>query len=699
MEERVFKVVLAGNPNVGKSTVFNALTGLRQHTGNWPGKTVESARGTYQYRGARYELTDVPGAYSLAARSPDEEAAFTRVCLERADAIVVICDASALARNLNLALQILERSARVVVCVNLLDEAKRRNLTLDLPLLEQRLGVPVVGTCAREKRGLDALREAIARVAAGAACAQPVSVRYPEAIETSLSRLMDALLLHNGKTTAPADERTARWLALRLLERGIEACDAAAEEGCLQQTHDEACAVLVAQERDALAAAGFGAGTLRDAIVSSVYRTAEALLLGIVCSGESRAECRQLRADRLLTGRLLGVPAMLLLLFLVFYLTIAGANAVSDRLATALFWFEDVLRALFAALRAPAFLSGLLLDGAYRALAWVVSVMLPPMAIFFPLFTLLEDLGYLPRVAFNLDRPFRRCGGCGRQALTMCMGFGCNAAGVTGCRIIDSPRERLIAMLTNAFVPCNGRFPALITLLGLFLAGVRAGGVSPLASAALLTLSVLLGVGVTFLVSLILSKTLLRGLPSSFTLELPPYRRPQIGRVIVRSVLDRTLFVLGRAAAVAAPAGLVIWLVANVTLGGASLFAHLTALLDPFGRFFGMDGTILTAFLLGLPANEIVLPLAAMGYAASGTLSAMPETSALGALLSANGWSAATALCTAAFMLFHWPCSTTILTLYRETRSRVWTVVGVLLPTLAGLLLCLIVRLAFFVFA
>ena len=333
----------------------------------------------------------------------------------------------------------------------------------------------------------------------------------------------------------------------------------------------------------------------------------------------------------------------------------------------------------------PAGMIRALVDGVWRVLAWVVSVMLPPMAIFFPLFTLLEDLGYLPRIAFVLDHAFRRAGACGKQSLTMCMGLGCNACGVTGCRIIDSPRERLIAILTNSLVPCNGRFPTLIALISVFFAR------NSLQAALLLLGTLVLGVGMTLGVSRVLSLTVLRGLPSSFALELPPYRRPRVGQVLVRSVLDRTVFVLGRAAAVAAPAGLVIWLSANVSIAGASVLSHITGFLDPLGRFMGMDGVILTAFLLGWPANEIVVPVMLMAYLAQGTLVDAADTQTLGQLLLAQGWTPVTAVCTMLFSLFHWPCSTTCLTVAKETKSAKWTALAVVLPTLVGMLLCIIV--------
>ncbi|MBQ2698148.1 MAG: ferrous iron transporter B, partial [Clostridia bacterium] len=545
-------IALAGNPNVGKSTVFNGLTGLHQHTGNWPGKTVEVASGHFTTASGDWTLVDIPGTYSLFARSAEEEVARDFLCGGEADGVIVVCDATCLERSLALVLQVaaLEPVRPVVVCVNLMDEARRRGFKIDIDALSAALGLPVVGISARKK--------------------------------ADLRRLTDAL---DAAFSAPPLPR---------------------ETG--------------------------------DPDPEATIRRAEAIARSAVCAPAPTLS----RLDRILTGRLTALPVMLVLLALVFWLTIEGANYPSAWLAAGFSWAEGRLAALFDLLRAPAWLSGALVEGVWRTLGWVVSVMLPPMAIFFPLFTLLEDMGYLPRVAYNLDRPFHACRACGKQALCMCMGLGCNAAGVVGCRIIDSPRERLLGILTNSFIPCNGRFPTMIALIAMFFVS-GSGAAASLGSALLLSGLILLGILATFGVTWLLSHTLLRGMPSSFTLELPPYRRPQPGRIILRSMLDRTLFVLGRAAAVAAPAGLVLWLMANITVGEASLLAHTAAALDPIGRLLGLDGVILAAFLLGLPANEIVLPIALMAYTAGGSLGEIAELSALRPLLVANGWDGGTA--------------------------------------------------------
>ena len=678
-------VALAGNPNVGKSTVFNELTGLRQHTGNWPGKTVTNAQGRCEHKGRGYILVDLPGTYSLMAHSAEEECARDFICFGGPDATIVVCDATCLERNLNLVLQTMEITGRVVVCLNLMDEAEKKQLSINLDLLSHRLGVPVIGASAREGKGLVELMDSAEKMAACTTCAMPVPIRYPQEVESALAMLTPVL-------EESLDERISpRWVALRLLcgddtltapLSGFVGRDILAEPA-VKRAAEQAGSLLYSQ--------GLDGDALRDAVAAAVVGAAEHICTGVVVSQQGGHRSRERKIDRFLTSRRTGFPIMLLLLAGIFWLTITGANYPSQLLSSGLFWVQDRLTELFSFLHAPDWLHGVLVLGVYRVLAWVISVMLPPMAIFFPLFTLLEDLGYLPRVAFNLDKSFQKCRACGKQALTMCMGFGCNAAGVVGCRIIDSPRERLIAILTNNFVPCNGRLPTLIAMITMFFVGTTGGVGQTALSALLLTGVIVIGIGMTFLVSRALSATVLKGVPSSFTLELPPFRRPQIGKVIVRSIFDRTLFVLGRAAAVAAPAGLVIWVLANVAVGDQSLLAHCTEFLDPFARLIGLDGVILTAFILGFPANEIVIPIAIMAYLSTGSLVDFGSLTELRALLVQNGWTWVTAVCMMLFSLMHWPCSTALITIHKETRSLKWTAAAFLIPTAAGILACFLV--------
>ena len=607
-------VALAGNPNVGKSTVFNALTGSRQHTGNWSGKTVACAEG--RLRGGGLTLTDLPGTYSLRAHSEEERAAREFLVSGQACAVVLVADAGCLERSLILALQVLEVQKNAILCLNLMDEAAKKGIEIDVDALERELGIPVIPCAARQGKGLHELEAAIRRAAAGENETHPTAIRYPAMDED-----------------------------------------------------------LTEEQRDDIATA------------AAALRAEE---IALTCVRQPECACaRDDRADDVILSRRLGVPLMLLLLAGVFYITLFGANVPSEWLSTHLLALGTPFAGALAKLGLPPFFVSMLTDGLWRVLATVVSVMLPPMAIFFPLFTLLEDAGYLPRVAFQLDHAFQCARASGKQSLTMCMGFGCNACGVSGCRIIDSPRERLIAILTNSFAPCNGRFPLLIFLCSVFFAGSAAGG------ALLLTGVIAASVGLTLLVSRILSATVLRGEAVSFALELPPYRMPQIGRVIVRSVRDRTLFVLARAAAVAAPAGVLIWILANVQIENTAILSHITAFLDPAARVFGIDGVILLAFILGFPANELVMPLIVMGYLSSGTIASGVDFASFRALLLANGWTVQTALCTLVLTVAHAPCSTTCLTILRETRSAKWTLAAVLIPAGIGLALCILIRCMF----
>ena len=675
-------IALAGNPNVGKSTVFNALTGMNQHTGNWPGKTVTNAQGICVHRQKRYVMVDIPGTYSLLASSMEEEVARNFICFGHPDATVVVADATCLERNLNLVLQVMEVTPHVVLCVNLMDEARKKHIQIDLDALRDQLKIPVVGAAARSGTGLEALMDAVE-----AACMQGADERYrpeyPVCIEQAIAHLMPWVQQHlQGGLDA-------RWVCLKLLERdallSAHICQATQMQlggEDWERAYQQAMAVLEQAHMHPQA--------MRDAMVEQLVRESERIYRSCVKTDRGY-DRKDRRLDRLLTSRATGIPVMLLLMGLIFWITIQGANVPSALLADGLFWIEDQLALWFASMHAPTWLTGMLVHGMYRTLAWVISVMLPPMAIFFPLFTLLEDSGYLPRIAFNMDSFFKRAGAHGKQSLTMCMGFGCNACGVVGCRIIDSPRERLIAILTNNFVPCNGRFPTLIAMISMFFATSASGVAGSIQSALLLMGVIVLGVCMTLLVSRALSATLLKGMPSSFALELPPYRRPQVGKVIVRSIFDRTLFVLGRAVAVAAPAGLVIWLLANVQVGGASLLTHCTSFLDPLGRWMGLDGVILMAFVLGFPANEIVMPIILMSYLCTGSMMEMSSLTQLHLLLVQNGWTWVTALCMMLFSLMHFPCGTTCWTIYKETKSVKWTAIAAALPTAIGMVVCMVV--------
>lgn len=676
-------IALAGNPNVGKSTVFNLLTGMNQHTGNWPGKTVSTAIGKHTYDNVRYNIVDLPGTYSLMAHSAEEEVARDFICFGGADAVVVVCDATCLERNLNLVMQTLEITQNVVVCVNLMDEARKKKIHIDLDKLQELLGVPVVGMSARSEKRLDMLMKAVSDVCLQKHKSSVKRIRYLAAIEDAVSEVEPVL-----QELCPQDKINTRWLALRLIDYDETLVSSAQVYLGVELINNDRVARALKKADEIIKQAAIEREKLRDRIVSCLILMSEEVSSETVESGECRKNRLDRRLDKILTSKITGIPIMLALLCVVFWLTITGANYPSELLSRGLFWVQDRLTDFFMLINAPDWLHGMLVLGVYRVLAWVVSVMLPPMAIFFPLFTLLEDFGYLPRVAFNLDHYFKKASACGKQSLTMCMGFGCNAAGVVGCRIIDSPRERLIAIITNSFVPCNGRFPTLISIISMFFVTTIALPFQSIVSTMILLCVVLMGIIMTFWVSKLLSKTLLKGMPSSFTLELPQYRRPQIGKVIVRSIFDRTLFVLGRAVIVAAPAGLILWIMANVTIGDATILAHCSEFLDPFGRLLGLDGVIILAFILGFPANEIVVPIIIMTYMATGTITDMASLTELKSLLLDNGWTWVTAISMMLFCLFHWPCSTTCMTIGKETKSFKWTIVSFLAPTVVGIVIC-----------
>lgn len=678
-------IALGGNPNVGKSTVFNHLTGLNQHTGNWPGKTVTNAMGRCKHKDTEYILVDIPGTYSLMANSEEEEVARDFICFGKPDATVIVTDATCLERNLNLVLQTLEITSKVVVCVNLLDEAKRKGIHIHLKELSESLGVPVIGTSARSGKGLDALMDAVDEIMNPSVECSPLQMEYEEVIEEAVH------LLEPAVKKLLMDNINSRWVSLKLLD-GEETILRSLEKHLgYNPLSMDSIAVKVTEARELLRKAGIDQEIFRDKLVSRLIVTASHLSKPVITYQNNKYNQTDRKIDRVLTSKVFGIPIMIGLLGAILWLTITGANYPSRVISDFLFWIEDHLVNLCTWVGAPAWIQGLFIMGIYRTLAWIVSVMLPPMAIFFPLFTLLEDLGYLPRVAFNLDQFFKKACAHGKQALTMCMGFGCNAAGIIGCRIIDSPREKLIAMITNNFVPCNGRFPTLIAIITMFFAGVIPGPFQSVFSTLLLTSVIVLGIFMTLMISKILSKTILKGLPSSFTLELPPYRKPQIGRVIVRSVFDRTLFVLSRAVIVAIPSGIIIWIMANIYVGDISVLSHCAGFLNPFARFIGLDGYILMAFLLGFPANEIVVPIIIMSYTATGNLLELDSLEQLKELLVAHGWTWLTAVCTMLFSLMHWPCGTTCLTIRKESGSLKWTAVSFLIPTITGIIICAIV--------
>ncbi len=661
----VFKITLTGVPNVGKSTLFNTLTGMNVHTGNWSGKTVETSVGRFYFGGREVELCDLPGTYSLTPNSEEERLAAEALMLSDSDVTVIVCDESRLFSNMNFILQVAQCRKRCILCLNFFEAAKKEGKQLDISKLSSALGMDIVRVNAKKRKTLDALLDRAIHIS-----------HFPK------KRILVPLSCEIEKSVAEIEKIADKFNTLPTYTRGLalhalSGEGRAAREFCsfvgAKDAEVKQLLSVIERESGRLFDLGITSECVMEAEANAICAHAEEIYRSVArCSGNS---IRLGFADRILTGRVLAYPAMLLLFGVVLFITVKLASYPSIALEYVLGSLNSIIRGFFEDVGLPQWAVGIICDGGLGTLFTVVAVMLPPMALFFPFFTLLEDSGYLPRVAYNLDRPFAACGTCGKQALTMCMGLGCNSVGVTGARIIESRRERLLAILTNSFVPCNGRFPMLIVIISAFFVGTGGGFLGTAVLLGFVIFSFCVTLGVTF----ILSRTLLRGERSLFIMEFPPYRKPDFLHVLVRSLYDRTLKILGRAAAVAFPAGIAVWCLSNVEVFGQSIIFYVVSFLDPLGRFIGLDGIMLTAFILGIPANETVLPIALSLYgAAAGTAQT----------LIANGWTWVSALCASLFTLFHWPCATTIITIKKETNSVLWTLLAVLLPTVVGIVFC-----------
>lgn len=677
-----YRILLAGNPNVGKSTVFNSLTGLKQHTGNWSGKTVDLASGSFTYKNFDFFIEDLPGTYSLISNSREEEIARNAIYHQNYDLILVVADATCLARNLNLLLQINEITPKVALCVNLLDEAERSHISVDLSKLESLLQIPVIGISAHKKGDVSKLKSFLSLVASKSFFNPQKHITYPQPLEDAIH------LISCNIPKARVGDKNLRFLSLQLLDNNsflLALKKDFSDNGSSLHSLEDA----VNQAKQNLLDHGITDIILRDILAETLITHAGVIAEHCVFpSAKSTSSVRRL--DKILTSRIWGIPIMIGFLTFLLWITIYGANAPSRWLSSFFLWLKPHLTSLLVQWNLPTGLVSLIMNGIYQTTSWVVSVMLPPMFIFFPLFTLLEDMGFLPRLAFNLDPCFKKTGSCGKQALTMCMGLGCNAVGVTGCRIIPDKRSRLAAMITNCFIPCNGRFSLLITLSILFIGSIFHQGMETFASALFLLFLLLCGITITLLTTALIIHCSPQKNVSSFYLELPPYRKPKLSQILVRSFLDRTFYILLRAVRISAPAGILIWILANTSLNNTSILNLCANFLDPLGRLMGMDGMILVAFLLALPANEIFLPILLMGYLSSGTMIEVTDLVALKSLLIENDWSILTAISVMLFSVLHFPCGTTLLTIKKESGSTLWMFLGFLFPTVIAVVVCII---------
>lgn len=669
-------VCLVGNPNTGKSSIFNELTGFHQHTGNWSGKTVVNAYGEYKHKGEDYGVIDLPGIYSVFSYSQEEEVAREFICFGKYDVLVVVCDMTCIERNISILFQILEMNKKVILCLNLCDEARDKNIIVDINKMEEELKIPIIKTSVKENIGIEELKDKIRDVLDNKYEFKENDLKYEEEIEkkvTSICEKLDFLKSTDNK----------RWISLRILDSDEDFFSFMKSH--LTEEENEKLKLL----REEYNEGNFK--EVRENIIETIYEKCKSIRSNYV-EQKGDKHLRDRKIDDIITSKKFGIPIMISLIAVILFITINLSNIPSSILSNMFNYLEEKLSIFLNYLHFPVFIHDMLVYGIFRVTGWVISVMLPPMAIFFPMFTFLEDLGYLPRVAFNMDHIFKRAGCHGKQCLTMCMGFGCNCAGVIGTRIIESKRERLIAIITNNFVPCNGRFPLIIVLSSIFFSVTTSTVVNSVVTSLIVTGMVIIGICITLLISYILSKTLLKGEPSSFTLELPPYRKPKLGTILYTSFIDRTIFVLGRAVMIAAPFGIIIWVLANIFINDVSIMGHIVSFLNPIAKVIGLDGTILAAFIIGIPANEIVIPIMLMSYLSTGQLIDFDTASSLGIILRDNGWTIITAINTMLFSLLHFPCSTALWTIKKETGSNKWTFLSFLIPTIVAFVVCFIVN-------
>ena len=666
MDRKRLVVAMAGNPNTGKSTVFNALTGSRQHVGNWPGKTIERAEGVFFHENWEINLVDLPGTYSLAAQSPEEIIARDYIISGDPSVVINVVDATSLERNLNLTLQLLELTDRVVVALNLMDEVRRQGCEIDVEALEVALGVPVISTVATEGEGLPQLKEALVEVAEGYRQTHPASVDYGLTVEGYVKSLETDLakLGINGRS---------HWIALRLLEDDPEVIEGFKSGRLSACTLSEDAPLASPESLQALVrrAAYLREATHPDARVEIVRRRFEFSHNVVQRTFRRKRPAEQSlteRIDQIITHRVWSWPIMLAILVVVLWITIKGANVPSEILGTAFGWLAKGVRDFLGGLHAPWWVIGSLVDGLIVGTGTVVAVMLPPMFIFFTAFSLLEDIGFIPRVAFNMDRLMRAVGSQGKHTMVAMMSFGCNVTGVLSCRIIENTKDRIVAIITSPLILCNGRFGAGLALIILFF-----GDCALSVTLAYLAVSV----GAMLLATWVLNRLFFRREPGGFVMELPPYRKPKWGQVIRRSLVHQVGHTMGRAVMIAAPAMLIIWFLGNFPPDSSfeqTAVGHMVSMLAPLGRPFGLTGEMLTALVFTLPAKEIVVSSLAMTYGLQTTLA--DSQTILGYLV--RTWTPLVAFSFLTFYMLYLPCLVTIWATWKETRSLKWLLLSLL---------------------